>query len=105
MYWGFKSNKSRNGKGRMVLDNGIKYVGEWIDGQMKGEGELYFANGSLMYKGSFDNNMFHGYGELYSNNKEHVYQKQIDIYAISANIQTLSQIWIKLTSNFYNHLI
>jgi hypothetical protein len=37
---------------------------------MKGEGELYFANGNLMYKGSFDNNMFHGYGELHNHNNK-----------------------------------
>ncbi|CAM9731936.1 unnamed protein product, partial [Laminaria digitata] len=52
--------KRRHGFGKHV-DGKEKYVGQWQNDSMHGEGEIRFASGAS-YRGYFGGNKFHGYG-------------------------------------------
>ncbi len=52
-----------NGKGRYILTNGDKYIGEFKNKQPNGRGAYYFANGDI-YKGEFKDGKRHGYGTM-----------------------------------------
>lgn len=55
------NKKTRHGQGELSI-GAEKYVGNWIDDKMDGEGKYYFSSGSI-YTGNFHNNFFHGQGE------------------------------------------
>lgn len=51
-----------NGEGTLIMDNGIKYVGQFKDGQYHGVGICYWPNGGGRYEGEWENNLPHGKG-------------------------------------------
>lgn len=60
--WGLKNY---TGKANIKADSKyIAYVGDVKKGVVEGNGELYTANGSLLYKGAFAGNMYNGEGKL-----------------------------------------
>ncbi len=81
----------KNGRGEMVLDDGSRYLGDFKDGKMEGEGKIFFSgandlservlsrlkdanNRSLningaFYTGEFSNNLMHGKGEFVFQNR------------------------------------
>jgi len=56
-----------NGRGTITHPNGTKYVGEFEDGKLHGQGTFTFANGQK-YIGEFKDGKFHGRGSLISTN-------------------------------------
>lgn len=51
-----------NGEGTLILESGIKYVGQFKDGQYHGVGICYWPNGGGRYEGEWKNNLPHGKG-------------------------------------------
>jgi hypothetical protein len=52
------------------MKDGSRYDGEFVDGEITGQGERVYADGSV-YKGAFLNGEKHGYGEIqYKKTKE-----------------------------------
>ena len=51
-----------NGEGTLILENGIKYVGQFKDGKYDGIGVCYWPNGGGRYEGEWKNNLPHGKG-------------------------------------------
>jgi len=58
----------KHGLGTMIFMNGDKYIGNWENDKMVGEGLLEYSDGNpnnySTYRGDWDNNMREGYGEL-----------------------------------------
>jgi hypothetical protein len=52
-----------HGKGKMDFHNGDKYTGDWIDGNMTGQGVSTLANGTRS-EGQFKDNRMHGKGTM-----------------------------------------
>jgi len=48
LYSGCHDSKKADGIGRLVLKPGLKYEGEWVNGQRKGFGVYYWPNGKVM---------------------------------------------------------
>ena len=61
-YVGQVSNNKKNGVGTYITINGNKYVGEWKDDIMEGQGILIDQDGK--YEGKFLNGLMHGNGIL-----------------------------------------
>lgn len=88
------SKKLRHGQGTFTSSGSYeKYIGNWKDDMMNGEGEYIFSSGA-MYKGSFKNNLFDGVGEYifadgsrysgeWKSNKMHGVGEYIDIDNVS----------------------
>ncbi|NRA51036.1 MAG: caspase family protein [Phaeodactylibacter sp.] len=51
-----------NGEGTLILENGIKYVGQFKAGKYHGVGICYWPNGGGRYEGEWENNLPHGKG-------------------------------------------
>lgn len=51
-----------NGEGTLILENGIKYVGQFKDGKYDGIGVCYWPNGGGRYEGEWKDNLPHGKG-------------------------------------------
>lgn len=58
----WKFNK-RNGVGEEIFENGIKYIGDYLNNNPHGNGKMMFSDGSY-YEGEFNNGSFDGIGEL-----------------------------------------
>jgi len=58
----FKDGK-QHGTGTYRLPNGYEYTGEWVEGEISGQGMAKFPNGSI-YEGSFANGKPHGRGKI-----------------------------------------
>jgi len=56
----------QNGHGTIELDDGTKYVGEFKDGQLHGQGTLTFPNEIAKHVGEFKDGEPHGQGTLTS---------------------------------------
>jgi len=64
-----------SGSGELVWADGWKYVGQFVNGvRQGGSGELYNANGKLIYTGAFKNNTYEGQGELFDDSGKSVYK-------------------------------
>ncbi|CAF4498568.1 unnamed protein product [Rotaria socialis] len=58
-----------HGKGKMEFGSGAKYIGDWVNGAMTGEGIYIFPNGTLdelsdQSRGRWDENKAHGIGRM-----------------------------------------
>lgn len=62
-YTGETVNGVREGKGRLVLENGDIYEGNWENGKKSGHGIYLFANG-IKYNGNWSEDLMHGDGSL-----------------------------------------
>lgn len=54
----------RNGKGKLEMQNGDRYDGEWTDDKMHGIGKYTFGDGGHVYNGSFKDGKEDGIGTL-----------------------------------------
>ena len=67
----FKDNKM-HGQGTYTYASGSKYVGEWTDGKANGQGTYYYVSGNK-YIGEFKNGKSHGQGtSMYVNGDKYV---------------------------------
>ena len=62
-YYGQTFDGLRDGKGKLVLENGDVYEGHWKEGQKDGHGIYVYANG-IKYNGTWKNDKMDGYGSL-----------------------------------------
>jgi hypothetical protein len=58
-------NDSFEGFGSYIFSDDSYLRGNWIEGEMNGEGEEYDGHGDCVYKGSYKNSLRHGRGILY----------------------------------------
>ena len=52
-----------NGKGILVVAQGSRYEGDWVNDVQEGYGEEYFTDGTT-YQGSYQNGHKHGPGKF-----------------------------------------
>ena len=60
-----------DGIGVYIWNKGIKYIGNWKDGNMHGIGILFDKNNKLIFKGNYYNNKKYGKGKFYLKEKEY----------------------------------
>jgi len=65
-YLGEYKNNRKHGKGVYEYKNGIKYEGQYVDGNKEGYGKLFNGDGSMSYEGYFKKGLPHGTGKAYS---------------------------------------
>ena len=66
-YVGQFTDNKLNGQGSYKYANGDKYVGQFINDNRTGQGTYTFANGNK-YVGQFKDNKYDGFGTLYNTN-------------------------------------
>ena len=54
------------GKGTFIYADKRKYVGEFKQNKMEGQGTTYDPSGQIMYEGEWQANKMHGKGKSYS---------------------------------------
>ena len=54
---------SFTGAGMLVLPNGKRFKGEWVEGEIVGDAQVNYPNGNF-YKGPLYNYQKHGWGTL-----------------------------------------
>jgi hypothetical protein len=59
----------KNGQGTRTTPDGLRYVGEFKDGEFNGQGILTFPDGSK-YVGKFKKGKFHGQGTVIFSSRE-----------------------------------
>ena len=59
------------GKGVYIWNNGIKYIGNWKEGSMTGEGVLFDKNNRLIFEGNYYNNKKYGHGRFIIKDNEY----------------------------------
>ena len=69
LYTGECKNNKRDGRGRVVFDDGAKYEGDWKDDKKNGHGTQYYRNG-MIYNGEWMDGFYHGNGVLKYTTKE-----------------------------------
>ncbi len=62
-YYGQTFDGLRDGKGKLVLENGDIYEGHWKEGKKEGHGIYVYANG-IKYNGTWKNDKMDGFGSL-----------------------------------------
>ncbi len=62
-YYGETFDGLRDGKGKLILENGDVYEGHWKEGRKEGHGIYVYANG-IKYNGTWKNDKMDGYGSL-----------------------------------------
>ena len=60
-----------DGIGVYIWNNGIKYIGNWKEGNMHDVGVLFDKNNKLIFKGNYYNNKKYGKGKFYFKDKEY----------------------------------
>ena len=72
-YLGQINSKTGNleGKGVFIWDNGVKYIGNFKEGCMCGEGFLFDKDNKLIFEGNYYNNKKNGKGKFYIKDKEY----------------------------------
>ena len=63
VYEGAFRNGLQHGQGTFRMPNGYEYTGDWVDGEIMGQGVARFANGSV-YEGSFAKGKPEGLGKI-----------------------------------------
>ncbi|KAM3137380.1 hypothetical protein pb186bvf_010560 [Paramecium bursaria] len=94
-YVGEKINGIRDGRGRLYYREGGYYDGEWSNNQMTGKGTLYYANGRPAYDGDWVNEKFEGKGTLYNDNPRYL---DIDF----RNLNSVGEGWTKYVGQFHD---
>jgi len=70
-YIGFlDENNEPDGFGEIIFDNKIKYMGEFKNGYIEGQGKYTIVNDDYYYEGQFKKDKFHGYGKFVNINEE-----------------------------------
>ena len=64
-------NGNLEGKGIFIWNNGMKYIGNWKEGNMNGEGALYDKDNKLIFEGNYSNNKKCGKGKFIIKDKEY----------------------------------
>ena len=82
-YYGQTVDGIREGKGKLVTENGDFYDGEWKNGKKQGQGVYIYSNG-VKYNGTWNNDKMDGYGSLIFPNGSSYYGEFRD-GAISGN--------------------
>ena len=59
------------GKGIFIWSNGIKYIGNWKEGNMHGVGVLFDKNNKLIFKGNYYRNKKYGKGKFIIKDNEY----------------------------------
>ena len=59
------------GRGVFIWNNGIKYIGNWKEGNMTGEGVLFDKNNKLIFEGNYYNNKKYGKGRFILKDNEY----------------------------------
>ncbi|KAM8927650.1 MORN repeat-containing protein 1 [Pelodytes ibericus] len=54
----------KHGLGKLLLKDGSYYEGEFVDGEITGNGSQYWASSGNKYSGEFQNGEIHGYGVM-----------------------------------------
>ena len=62
LYTGECKNNKRDGRGRVVFDDGAKYEGDWKADKKEGKGKYTYASGAI-YDGYWSNNKKNGIGK------------------------------------------
>lgn len=76
VYKGYKLRSKKHGYGILILSNGSRYEGDWLNDVMSGIGKLFYDSGVLAYDGGFLNNKVDGHGIMF--NEHQVDSSQID---------------------------
>ena len=63
VYEGEIKDNKRDGYGKLILENGIYYIGQWKNDMKHGKGTLYKKDNSLIYEGDFENDKYNGFGK------------------------------------------
>mmetsp|Transcript_20794 Transcript_20794/g.20687 ORF Transcript_20794/g.20687 Transcript_20794/m.20687 type:complete len:112 (-) Transcript_20794:655-990(-) len=66
-------DNARNGNGNLILNDGKRFDGVWVNGNMTGPGKFCILNEvekryKLIYKGNFKNLLYSGEGEIHYEN-------------------------------------
>ena len=56
---------------RKVYENGVFYIGQFMNGLRHGKGILYYKNGNIKYEGDFVNDKYEGNGKYIWENGEY----------------------------------
>ena len=64
-------NGDLEGKGVFIWNNGIKYIGNWKEGNMNGEGALYDKDNKLIFEGNYSKNKKCGNGKFIIKDNEY----------------------------------
>ena len=64
-YTGQWLNGKRDGKGIQIWMDGSRYEGEWAGDRANGNGKLYHADGDI-YEGSWKDDRADGFGEIFA---------------------------------------
>ena len=59
------------GKGAFIWNNGVKYIGNWKEGNMAGQGQLYDKDNKLIFDGNYYKNKKFGLGKFIVKDKEY----------------------------------
>ena len=62
-YEGEMKDNKREGYGKLIVENGIYYIGQWKNGIRHGQGTLYNKDNSIIYEGDFENDKYNGKGK------------------------------------------
>ena len=65
MYEGDYINDEPEGNGKLVMENGNYYSGQFKKGKRHGKGKSYDKDGNLFYEGDFINELPNGKGIMY----------------------------------------
>lgn len=66
VYKGYKLKGKKHGYGILILSNGSRYEGDWLNDVMSGIGKLFYDSGVLAYQGGFLHNKVDGHGIMFN---------------------------------------
>jgi hypothetical protein len=87
----------RHGHGTFHYSEGGKYVGEWFENRMHGQGVLYYPNNEVAYEGKWEKDQLSGKGILYN--------EEVLPLSNPFNYQdwsTVEDYWVKYVGEFKN---
>ncbi|MFT6652426.1 MAG: hypothetical protein ACJAX2_002291, partial [Celeribacter sp.] len=63
LYKGTFQDGQQHGTGTYSLPNGFEYTGDWVMGEIKGQGVARYPDGAV-YEGAFEQGKQHGFGKI-----------------------------------------